>query len=64
MDDEQVIPGCRLSPLDVVISTLAAFAGWLDDIVDLLMRHANYKVEQRTMEREARESIEKIVSGE
>jgi hypothetical protein len=65
-DDEQhivvtTIPSFRITFLDVAISALGAVSGWLDDVCDLLMAHANWKRDRAQVANEMRATIERIV---
>lgn len=66
MDDEQVVtmPSNKLRVIDVAILVLDTVSVFVERFTELLCSHANYKVDRRQMESEARADIERIVGGE
>lgn len=64
-DEEETYatPSRPFSLLDLAITSLSAVSGYIDGVVRLMALHANYKVDRRTMENEARAEIEAMVNG-
>lgn len=66
MDDDEhmvvTIPSYRIQFIDIAISALSAVSGWIDDVCNLLMAHANWKRDRAQVANEMRASIERIVS--
>jgi hypothetical protein len=62
-EDDADMGSCPLRGIDLVILVVSSIADFFGTLGTLLCHHANHKVDQRTMEREARESIERITGG-
>lgn len=67
MEDDEgtvTIPVRRFAWIDLAITLLDCFSGLIDDVVQLLCSHANWKVQRRMTEEAMRADIERIVAGE
>lgn len=69
MDDDeetqvQSIPGRKFSVMDLVITTLDCFASYVDDVVQLLCAHMNWKLQRKAVADQMRADLESIVGGE
>lgn len=68
MDEEEievrVIPGRKFSFLELAITTLDSIASYLDDLVQIMCSHANWKIQRTAVADQMRAEIETIVSGD
>lgn len=65
----EALPACPMQAIDaaiLVVDTIGGFfrvaASFWNDGSELLMRHANYKVQQKAFAREASAEIERLVN--
>ena len=68
MDDDdytiETLPACEMQVIDVVIVVLDTARRFLADMTELVCSHANFKVQQKRMIREASAEIESIIQGD